>query len=72
MGAFASEICAPYCLAIIVNSMSDTDADNAHIILEEFLKVLEPKAVMTLMLPTVQKILQASTVSVHLFNEKPS
>ncbi|CAM8993099.1 unnamed protein product [Rhodiola kirilowii] len=60
MGTFSAEMCAPYCLSLVVNSLSDTNADCAYIILEEFLKVLEPKAVTELMLPTIQKILQAS------------
>ncbi|CAM8986013.1 unnamed protein product [Rhodiola kirilowii] len=63
MGTFSAEMCAPYCLSLVVNSLSDTNADCAYIILEELLKVLEPKAVTELMLPTIQKILQAAGYS---------
>uniref|UniRef100_A0A7N0UW20 BEACH domain-containing protein n=1 Tax=Kalanchoe fedtschenkoi TaxID=63787 RepID=A0A7N0UW20_KALFE len=63
MGTFSAEMCAPYCLSLVVNSLSDTEAECAYIILEEFLKYLEPKAVTALMLPVIQKILQATGYS---------
>lgn len=60
MGAFAAEMCAPYCLALIVTPLSDVEAEWAYIILKEFLRCLNPEAVKTLVLPAIQKILQAS------------
>lgn len=60
MGAFAAEMCAPYCLPLVVNSQSDTEAECAYVLLKEFIKCLTPKAVKTLILPAIQKILQAS------------
>lgn len=60
MGAFAAEMCAPYCLTIVVTPLSDTEAEWAFILLKEFIKCLIPKAVKALVLPAIQKILQAS------------
>jgi hypothetical protein len=60
MGAFAAEMCAPYCLPIVVTPLSDTEAEWAFILLKEFIKCLTPKAVKALVLPAIQKILQAS------------
>ena len=60
MGPFAAEMCAPYCLPLVVNPLSDTEAEWAFILLKEFLKCLKPKAVKALILPAIQKILQAS------------
>lgn len=59
MGTFAAEMCAPYCLPLVVNPLSDTEAEWAYILLKEFLKCLKPNAVKTLVLPAIQKILQA-------------
>lgn len=60
MGAFAAEMCAPYCLPIVVTPLSDTEAEWAFILLKEFIKCLTPKSVKALVLPAIQKILQAS------------
>lgn len=60
MGAFAAEMCAPYCLPLITTPLSDVDAGSALYLLIEFLKCLKPQAVKTLILPAIQKILQAS------------
>lgn len=60
MGAFATEMCATYCLPLIVTAVNDTEAEWAYILLEELMKCLTAQAVKTLILPTVQKILQAS------------
>lgn len=60
MGAFATEMCATYCLPLIVNAVSDTEAEYAYILLKELMKSLTAQAVKTLLLPTIQKILQAS------------
>lgn len=60
MGSFATEKCATYCLPLIVNAVSDTEAECAYILLEELMKCLTAQAVKTLILPTIQKILQAS------------
>ncbi|XAR49747.1 hypothetical protein NMG60_11033036 [Bertholletia excelsa] len=65
MGPFAAEMCAPYCLPLMVTPVSDTEADWAYILLKELLKCLKPKAVKTLILPAIQKILQATGYS-HL------
>nr|KYP74978.1 putative inactive serine/threonine-protein kinase lvsG [Cajanus cajan] len=60
MGAFATEICAAYCLPLIVNAVSDIEAEWAYMLLKEFMKCLTMQAVKTLILPTIQKILQAN------------
>lgn len=60
MGTFAAEMCAPYCLPLVVTPLSDTEAEWAYILLKEFIKCLTPKAVKALVLPAIQKILQAS------------
>lgn len=60
MGAFATEMCATYCLPLIVNAVGDTEAEYAYILLKELMKFLTAQAVKTLLLPTIQKILQAS------------
>ncbi|TQD83516.1 hypothetical protein C1H46_030897 [Malus baccata] len=65
MGTFAAEMCAPYCLSFVVTPLSDTEAEWAYILLKEFIKSLTPKAVKTLVLPAIQKILQ-TTVYSHL------
>ncbi|KAB1213769.1 putative inactive serine/threonine-protein kinase lvsG [Morella rubra] len=65
MGTFAAEMCAPYCLPIVATPLSDTEAEWAYILLKEFIKCLTPKAVKTLILPAIQKILQATGYS-HL------
>lgn len=59
MGTFAAEKCASYCLPLLVTPLSDTEAEWACILLEEFIKSLKPSAVTTLVLPSIQKILQA-------------
>ncbi|CBI25946.3 unnamed protein product, partial [Vitis vinifera] len=60
MRAFGAEMCAPYCLPLVVAPLSDTEAEWAYILLKEFLKCLKSKAVKSLVLPAIQKILQAS------------
>lgn len=60
VGAFATEMCATYCLPLILNAVSDTEAEWAYILLKELIKCLTAQAVKTLILPTIQKILQAS------------
>lgn len=60
MGSFAAEICASYCLPLIRTSLSDAEAEWAYILLKEFLKSLNPEAIRELLLPVIQKILQAS------------
>ncbi|KAM7463204.1 hypothetical protein LguiA_031325 [Lonicera macranthoides] len=65
MGAFAAEMCAPHCLPLVITSLSDDEAEWAYILLKEFLKCLKPKAVKALILPAIQKILQATGYS-HL------
>ncbi|KAK7280064.1 hypothetical protein RJT34_25126 [Clitoria ternatea] len=65
MGAFATEICATYCLPLIVNAVTDIEAEWAYILLKEFMKCLSVQAVKALILPTIQKILQ-TTGYLHL------
>ncbi|KAJ1423857.1 WD40/YVTN repeat-like-containing domain superfamily [Sesbania bispinosa] len=65
MGAFATEMCAAYCLALIVNTVNDTESEWAYILLKELMKCLAEQAVKTLILPTIQKILQ-TTGYLHL------
>lgn len=60
MGAFGAEMCAPYCLPLIVTSASDAEAEWAYVLLTEFLKCLKLEAVMKFVVPAVQRILQAS------------
>lgn len=65
MGSFAAEMCASYCLPLVKTTLSDTEAEFAYILLNEFLKCLNPEAIKELVLPIIQKILQATTYS-HL------
>lgn len=60
MGAFGAEMCASYCLPLVMNSGSDTEAEWAYVLLTEFLKWLKLEAVMKFVIPSIQKILQAS------------
>lgn len=60
MGTFAAEMCAPYCLSLVVTPLSDTEAEWAYTLLKEFIKNLTPKAVKRIVLPAIQRILQAS------------
>lgn len=59
MGAIGAEICAPYCLPLVVTSASDTEAEWAYVLLTEFLECLKLEAVMKLVVPSVERILQA-------------
>ncbi|KAI3459173.1 hypothetical protein Pfo_015836 [Paulownia fortunei] len=65
MGAFGAEMCAPYCLPLVVTSASYTEAEWAYVLLTEFLKCLKLEAVTKLVVPSVQRILQATGYS-HL------
>ncbi|RZC89224.1 hypothetical protein C5167_030919 [Papaver somniferum] len=65
MGPFAAEMCAPHCLPLVLTSLSDAGAESAFVLLKEFLKCLKPQAIKTLIVPTIQKILQAADYS-HL------
>ncbi|KAK9084419.1 hypothetical protein Scep_030890 [Stephania cephalantha] len=60
MGSFAAEMCAPYCIPYIIAPLKETEVENAFILLNEFLKCLKPLAIKTLILPAIQKILQAN------------
>lgn len=60
MGTFAAEMCASFCLSLVVTPLSDTEAEWAYTLLKEFIKSLTPKAVKTIVLPAIQRILQAS------------
>ncbi|XP_021756984.1 protein GFS12-like isoform X2 [Chenopodium quinoa] len=65
MGTFAAEICATYCLPLMQNSLSDVEAEWACVLFKEFLRCLKPEAIKRLVLPSIQKILQATGYS-HL------
>lgn len=65
MGTFAAEICATHSLPLLLNPLSDAEAERAYILIKEFLKCLKPNAVKKLVLPALQKILQATGYS-HL------
>lgn len=65
MGTLAAEMCAPYCVPLVVSPLSDIEAEWAYVLLKEFLKCLKPKAVKCLILPAIQKILQTAGYS-HL------
>lgn len=60
MGAFTAEMCAPYCLSLIMSSSSDVEAESALFLLKELLRCLSSRAIVALILPAIQKILQAS------------
>lgn len=60
MGTSAAEICAPYCLSLVIVTLSDTEAEWACTLLKELIKCLKPKSVKALIIPAIQKILQAS------------
>jgi WD repeat-containing protein 81 len=59
MGKFAAEVCAPYCLPFVSSSLSDVDTESGLSLLKEFLKCLSIQATKELILPIIQKILQA-------------
>ena len=61
IGTFAAEMCTPYCLSLVVAPLSDTEAEWAYALLKELIKCLKPKSVKALILPAIQKILQASS-----------
>ncbi|XP_020695748.2 protein GFS12 isoform X1 [Dendrobium catenatum] len=65
MGPYAAEMCASYCLPLIMSALSDFEAESALCLLKEFLKCLNSLTNRELLLPTIQKILQASEYS-HL------
>ncbi|KAH9325541.1 hypothetical protein KI387_005719, partial [Taxus chinensis] len=65
MGSFAAEMCVPSCLPLILTPALDFDVEAAVHLLKEFIRSLKPQAAITLLLPSVQKILQ-STESSHL------
>ncbi|XP_006349860.1 protein GFS12 isoform X2 [Solanum tuberosum] len=65
MGTFAAEMCAPNCLKLVSNPLSDSEAEWGCIVLTEFLRCLDPEAVKKLVVPAIQKILQGTGPS-HL------
>ncbi|RDX85099.1 Protein GFS12, partial [Mucuna pruriens] len=44
MGTFATEMCTTYCLPLIVNAVSDIEAEWAYMLLKEFMKCLTVQA----------------------------
>ncbi|THG19988.1 hypothetical protein TEA_001816 [Camellia sinensis var. sinensis] len=67
MGPFATEMCASYCLSLVVTPISDIEAKWTYILLKEFSKCLKQKAVKALILHAIQTILQASCVWIFAF-----
>ncbi|XP_038721856.1 protein GFS12 isoform X2 [Tripterygium wilfordii] len=65
MGTTAAEMCAPYCLPLVMGPLSDIEAEWAYVLLQEFIKCLTPKAVKALVLPAIRRILQNTGYS-HL------
>ncbi|PKA52692.1 hypothetical protein AXF42_Ash001673 [Apostasia shenzhenica] len=65
LGTHATEMCASYTLPLIMSAFSDAETESALFLLKEFLKCLSFQAIEALLLPTIQKILQASEYS-HL------
>ncbi|KAH0733837.1 hypothetical protein KY285_009544 [Solanum tuberosum] len=65
MGTFAAEMCAPNCLKLVLNPLSDSEAEWGCIVLTEFLRCLDSEAVKKLVVPAIQKILQGTGPS-HL------
>jgi len=61
MGAFATEMSATHCLPFRVNAVIDTEVEWAYILVKELMKCLAAQAVKILILPTIQKILQAGS-----------
>ncbi|KAI7984174.1 Protein GFS12 [Camellia lanceoleosa] len=72
MGPFAAEMCAPYCLSLVVTPVSDIEAEWAYILLKEFSKCLKQKVVKAFILRAIQTILQASCKHAHLETIHPS
>lgn len=62
MGPYAAEMCASYCLPLIMSALSDFEAESALCLLKEFLKCLNSLTNRELLLPTIQKILQVSLI----------
>ncbi|KAF5195438.1 Wd repeat domain [Thalictrum thalictroides] len=58
MGTYTAEMCAPYCLELLLSPLPDIKAEWAYILLKEFLKCLKSPAIKALVLPAIQKILQ--------------
>ncbi|CAM0881116.1 unnamed protein product [Alopecurus aequalis] len=65
MGNFAAKVCAPYCLPFVSSSLSDVDTESGLSLIKDFLKCLSVQATKELILPIIQKILQAPEYS-HL------
>ncbi|OIS96433.1 PREDICTED: protein GFS12 isoform X2 [Nicotiana attenuata] len=60
MGTFAAEMCAPNCLKLVLNPLSDSEAEWGCTIITELLRCLTPEAVKKLVIPAIQKILQGT------------
>lgn len=65
MGTLAAEMCATSCLPLILAPESDFDVEAAVQLLKDFLRSLKPQAAKSLLLPSIQKILQGAESS-HL------
>lgn len=65
MGTLAAEMCATSCLPLILAPESDFDVEAAVQLLKDFLRSLKPQVAKSLLLPSIQKILQGAESS-HL------
>ncbi|KAJ4796992.1 beige/BEACH domain protein [Rhynchospora pubera] len=65
MGSLAAEACAPFCVQLILTPLPDAEADTVVSLLGELLKCLTSHSSRDLILPAIQKILQAAEYS-HL------
>ncbi|XP_057859002.2 protein GFS12 isoform X1 [Cryptomeria japonica] len=65
MGSFAAEMCLSSCLPLILAPPSDFDVEAAVHLLREFIRSLKPQAAKSMLLPSIQKILQSAESS-HL------
>ncbi|XP_078161188.1 protein serine/threonine kinase isoform X4 [Carex rostrata] len=65
MGPLAAEACVPFCVQLILTALPDAEAETAVSLLRELLRCLTSQATRDLILPLIQKILQASEYS-HL------
>ncbi|CAL9209100.1 unnamed protein product [Musa hybrid cultivar] len=63
MGASAAEMCASFCLPLMTSSLSDIETESALCLLKEFINCLSSPAIKALILPIIQKILQADKIA---------
>lgn len=59
MGSVAAEACVPFCVQLILADLPDAEAATAVSLLRELLRCLTSQASRDLILPVIQKIIQA-------------